>query len=229
MNGRILLIEDEPGLVMTLRDRMTSEGYEVDSARDAETGVRKGADGQFHLVILDLMLPGGSGFDVCRDLRQRGITVPIVMLTARGQLIDKVLGLKIGADDYMTKPFEMAELLARVEAQLRRTRVLPLATLPASYQFGSVRVNFSRAEVARDGKAVELSALEFKLLQFMIKRRGDTLSRDQMLNEVWGYDAMPSTRTVDVHIAGLRQKLEENPHHPCYILTAHGFGYKFMG
>jgi two-component system, OmpR family, alkaline phosphatase synthesis response regulator PhoP len=229
MNGRILLIEDEPGLVLTLRDRLTNEGYSVESARDGKTGLAHATGEHFDLIILDVMLPGGSGFDVCRDLRQRGITTPVIMLTARGQLIDRVLGLKIGADDYVTKPFEMAELLARVEAQLRRTRIQPLSTLPATYQFGNVRVNFARAEVQRAGKPVELSALEFKLLQFLIKRRGDTLSRDQMLNEVWGYDAMPSTRTVDVHVAGLRQKLEENPRHPQFILTAHGLGYKFVG
>jgi len=229
MNGRILLIEDEPGLVITLRDRLVSEGYTAECARDAKSGLTKATEEHFDLVILDVMLPGGSGFDLCRDLRQRGIATPIIMLTARGQLIDRILGLKIGADDYVTKPFEMAELLARVEAQLRRTRIQPLATLPATYQFGSVQINFARAEIARDGKQIELSALEFKLLQFLIKRRGDTLSRDQMLNEVWGYDAMPSTRTVDVHVAGLRQKLEENPRHPRFILTAHGLGYKFVG
>lgn len=229
MNGRILLVEDEPGLVITLRDRLVSEGYSTDTARDVKSGLTKAMGEHFDLVILDVMLPGGSGFDICRDLRQRGITTPIIMLTARGQLIDKVLGLKIGADDYVTKPFEMAELLARVEAQLRRIRIQPLATLPATYQFGAVRVNFARAEVERSGESVELSALEFKLLQFLIKRRGDTLSRDQMLNEVWGYEAMPSTRTVDVHVAGLRQKLEENPRHPRFILTAHGLGYKFIG
>ena len=229
MKARILLIEDEAGLVMTLRDRLTNEGHEVEIARDSESGLQRATSEHFNLIILDVMLPGGSGFDVCRDLRQRGITVPIIMLTARGQLIDKVLGLKIGADDYVTKPFEMAELLARVEAQLRRTLIRPLAVLPPSYEFGSVRVNFPRAEVERDGKVVELSALEFKLLRFLISRRGDTLSRDQMLNEVWGYDAMPSTRTVDVHIAGLRQKLEDNPRHPSFIVTAHGLGYKFLG
>jgi len=229
MNGRILLIEDEPGLVITLRDRLQSEGYTVDSARDGRSGLTKAMNEHFDLIILDVMLPGGSGFDVCRDLRQRKITTPIIMLTARDQLIDRVLGLKIGADDYVTKPFEMAELLARVEAQLRRVRIQPLATLPATYQFGGVRINFARAEIQRDGAPVELSALEFKLLQFLIKRRGDTLSRNQMLNEVWGYDAMPSTRTVDVHVAGLRQKLEENPRHPQFILTAHGLGYKFVG
>ncbi|MBV9009127.1 MAG: response regulator transcription factor [Verrucomicrobia bacterium] len=229
MRGRILLIEDEPGLILTLGDRLISEGYVVDTARDSQSGLKKAADGHFDLIILDVMLPGGSGFDVCRELRQQGLTLPIVMLTARGQLIDKLLGLKIGADDYITKPFEMAELIARVEAQLRRTLIRPLAMLPLSYQFGSIRVNSQRAEVERDGKVVELSALEFKLLKFLIIRRGDTLSRDQMLNEVWGYDAMPSTRTVDVHIAGLRQKLEDNPRQPQYILTAHGLGYKFVG
>jgi two-component system alkaline phosphatase synthesis response regulator PhoP len=229
MNGRILLIEDEPGLVLTLRDRLTSEGCAVESARDAEAGLARATGEHFDLILLDVMLPGGSGFDVCRDLRQRSITTPIIMLTARGQLIDRVLGLKIGADDYVTKPFEVAELLARVEAQLRRTRVQPLSSLPATYQFGNVRVNFARAEVLREGCPIELSALEFKLLQFLIKRRGDTLTRDQMLNEVWGYDAMPSTRTVDVHVAGLRQKLEDNPRHPRFILTAHGLGYKFVG
>ena len=229
MNGRILLIEDEPGLVLTLRDRLTNEGCVVESAREGTAGLAKATDGHFDLIILDVMLPGGSGFDVCRDLRQRGITTPVIMLTARGQLIDRVLGLKIGADDYVTKPFEMAELLARVESQLRRTRLQPLSTLPATYEFGNVRVNFARAEVLREGRPLELSALEFKLLQFLIKRRGDTLSRDQMLNEVWGYDAMPSTRTVDVHVAGLRQKLEDNPRHPRFIITAHGLGYKFVG
>ena len=229
MKARILLVEDEAGLVMTLRDRLTREGHEVEVARDAESGLARATSEHFNLLILDVMLPGGSGFDVCRDLRQHGLTLPIIMLTARGQLIDKVLGLKIGADDYVTKPFQMAELLARVEAQLRRTLARPLAVLPPSYEFGNVRVNFPRAEVERDGRPVELSALEFKLLRFLISRRGDTLSRDQMLNEVWGYDAMPSTRTVDVHIAGLRQKLEENPRHPAFIVTAHGLGYKFLG
>lgn len=229
MNGRILLIEDEAGLVMTLRDRLEKEGCSVESARDAASGLTRAAGEHFDLLLLDLMLPGGSGLDLCRDLRQRGLTTPIIMLTARGQLTDKVVGLKLGADDYVTKPFEMAELLARVEAQLRRVRIQPLAQLRASYQFGQVRINFARAEVKVADTAVALSALEFKLLQFLIKRRGETLTRDQMLNEVWGYDAMPSTRTVDVHVAGLRQKLEENPRHPKIILTAHGLGYKFVG
>ncbi len=229
MNGRVLLIEDEAGLVVTLRDRLQNEGCRVEAERDATGGLTRASKEHFDLIILDLMLPGGSGLDLCRDLRQRGNSTPIIMLTARGQLVDKVVGLKIGADDYITKPFEMAELLARVEAQLRRLRAQPLADLPATYQFGAVRINFPRAEVERAGMPIELSALEFKLLQFLIKRRGETLTRDQLLNEVWGYDAMPSTRTVDVHVAGLRQKLEENPRHPRFILTEHGLGYKFVG
>ncbi len=175
------------------------------------------------------MLPRRNGLDVCRDLRQRGITTPIIMLTARAQVFDKVVGLKIGADDYLTKPFEIIELLARIEALHRRAPVATPALPPEVYQFGVVKIDFRRAEVERDGEAVELSAREFKLLRFLIEHRGDLITRDILLNEVWGYDAMPSTRTVDVHIAGLRQKLEPNPRHPQFILTVHGLGYKFVG
>jgi two-component system alkaline phosphatase synthesis response regulator PhoP len=174
------------------------------------------------------MLPRLNGFDVCRDLRQRGVSTPIIMLTARGQVVDKVIGLKLGADDYVTKPFEMIELLARIESLLRRAPALP-APPSETYQFGAVRVDFRRAEVERDGRPVELSAREFQLLRYFIEHRGSTLSRDELLNEVWGYNAMPSTRTVDVHVAWLRQKLEPNPRHPQYILTVHGLGYKFVG
>ena len=226
MTQRILLIEDEPGLVLTLSDRLISEGYTVDSAPDAETGLAKASNNSLDLILLDVMLPGGSGFDVCRDLRQRGIRTPIIMLTARGQIIDKVLGLKIGADDYVTKPFEMMELLARVEAQLRRASgAASLST--GSYAFGEVRVDFRRAEAYRGQDVIELSAKEFKLLRYMIEHRGAALSRDELLNEVWGYDAAVTTRTVDVHVAGLRQKLEPNQRHPQFILTIHGLGYKF--
>jgi two-component system alkaline phosphatase synthesis response regulator PhoP len=172
------------------------------------------------------MLPRGSGFDVCRDLRQRGIRTPIIMLTARGQVIDKVLGLNIGADDYVTKPFEMMELLARVEVQLRRASRGVTASAD-TYQFGDIRVDFRRAEAYRGQEVVELSAKEFKLLRYLIEHRGAALSRDELLNEVWGYDAAVSTRTVDVHVAGLRQKLELNQRHPQFILTIHGLGYKF--
>ncbi len=228
MTQRIFLVEDEPGLVMTLSDRLTSEGYVVETAGDAATGLARSTAGQFDLIVLDVMLPGGNGFDVCRDLRQRGIKTPIIMLTARGQMIDKVLGLKIGADDYITKPFEMMELLARVEVQLRRTNEAVTAT-PDSYQFGEVRVDFRRAEAYRGEQVIELSAKEFKLLRYLIEHRGAALSRDELLDQVWGYDAAVSTRTVDVHVAWLRQKLEPNQRHPQYILTIHGTGYKFSG
>jgi two-component system alkaline phosphatase synthesis response regulator PhoP len=235
MNQRILLVEDEPGLVMTLTDRLLTEGYAVETAEDGEAGLARAESAAFDLIILDVMLPRKNGFDVCRDLRQRGIHSPIIMLTARGQVFDRVVGLKLGADDYVTKPFEMIELLARIEALLRRapaaaTGVVSLSSqLPDTYQFGTVRVTFRSAEVERDGQRVDLSALEFKLLRYLIEHRGATLSRDELLNEVWGYDAMPSTRTVDVHIAWLRQKLEPNPRHPQFILTLHGLGYKFAG
>lgn len=229
MNKRILLVEDELGLVMTLTDRLTSEGYTVETARDGETGYSRAINEPFDLIILDVMLPRKNGFDVCRDLRQRNISAPIIMLTARGQVVDKVVGLKLGADDYVTKPFEMLELLARVEALLRRAPTTAVETSGENYQFGLVRIDFRRAEVERDGKPVELSAREFKLLRHFIEHRGEILSRDDLLDEVWGYNAMPSTRTVDVHVAWLRQKLENNPKHPEYILTVHGLGYKFVG
>src|SRR5262245_5250928 len=228
MSKRILLVEDEPGLVLTMTDRLMNEGYTVESARDGDTGLERATNENFDLILLDVMLPRKNGFDVCRDLRQRGIQTPVIMLTARGQVVDKVVGLKLGADDYVTKPFEMMELLARVEAMLRRAP----AAAPASsevYQFGAVRVDFRKAEVWLEEKPVELSAREFQLLRYFIEHRGNTISRDELLNEVWGYNAMPSTRTVDVHIAWLRQKLEANPRHPQYILTIHGLGYKFVG
>ena len=228
MTKRILLVEDEPGLVMTLSDRLISEGYAVETASDARTGLKRSTGELFDLILLDVMLPGGSGFDVCRDLRGRGVKTPIIMLTARGQVIDKVLGLKIGADDYVTKPFELMELLARVEVQLRRANNGAEASAE-TYQFGDVKVDFRRAEVYRGENVVQLSAKEFKLLRYLIEHRGAALSRDELLNEVWGYDAAVSTRTVDVHVAWLRQKLEANQRHPQFILTIHGLGYKFSG
>ena len=174
------------------------------------------------------MLPHKNGYDICRDLRQKGISTPVLMLTAKGETIDKVLGLKLGADDYLTKPFEMIELLARVEALLRRPPAKQgNGTGLDSFKFGNVSIDFRRAEVLSTDGPIELSAMEFKLLQFLIENRGHVHSRDHLLDAVWGYDAMPSTRTVDVHIAWLRQKLEQNPRHPNYIQTVHGIGYKF--
>jgi len=227
MKPRILLVEDERGLVLTLTDRLRDEGYEVETCADGNSGLERAVTDSFDLVVLDVMLPGKSGFDVCRDLRQRGVSTPILMLTARGQTVDKVVGLKLGADDYLTKPFEMMELLARIEALLRRAP--PAGPAAVGHQFGPVRVDFRSAEVLRDGQAIPLSAREFQLLRYFIEHRGATLSRDELLNEVWGYDTTPTTRTVDVHVAWLRQKLEENPHYPQFILTVHGLGYKFVG
>jgi two-component system, OmpR family, alkaline phosphatase synthesis response regulator PhoP len=228
MSRRILLVEDEPGLVLTLSDRLAAEGYCVESVRDGVSGFARAADEAFDLVILDVMLPHKNGFDICRDLRRRSVNMPILMLTARGQVVDKVIGLKLGADDYLTKPFEMMELLARVEALLRRVPLTPDTQIEA-YQFGPIKIDFRRAEIEREGEKIELSAKEFQLLRYFIEHRGATLSRDELLNEVWGYDAMPATRTVDVHVAWLRQKLEPNTRHPQYILTVHGMGYKFIG
>jgi two-component system, OmpR family, alkaline phosphatase synthesis response regulator PhoP len=229
--ARLLLVEDEPGLVLTLTDRLVAEGYEVESATDAPGGLEAASAGGFDAILLDVMLPGGNGLDICRTLRQRGVLTPILMLTAKGQVIDKVVGLKLGADDYLVKPFEMAELLARVEALLRRSATAPPAATftGEAYRFGDISVDFRRAEVTKGGQPLELSAREFKLFRYFIEHRGAALTRDELLNEVWGYNAMPSTRTVDVHVAWLRQKLEDNPRHPQYILTVHGLGYKFVG
>jgi two-component system alkaline phosphatase synthesis response regulator PhoP len=224
----LLLVEDEPGLVLTLSDRLAAEGYDVTTVGDGDAAVEEASRGLYDIILLDVMLPGRDGFEVCRMLRQRGVSSGVVMLTARGQLVDRVVGLKLGADDYLTKPFEMAELLARLEAVLRRAPA-PAASGGERYRFGSVQVDFRSAEVTKNGAAVELSALEFKLLRYFIEHRGATLSRDELLNEVWGYDAMPSTRTVDVHVAWLRQKLEDHPRRPQFILTLHGLGYKFAG
>ena len=230
---KVLLVEDEPGLVMTLTDRLMAEGYEVESATDAPSGLEMAASGAFDAILLDVMLPGGNGMDVCRTLRQRGLQTPILMLTAKGQVVDKVVGLKLGADDYLVKPFEMAELLARIEALLRRSAASNGSTTSAmtadSYRFGDISVDFRKAEVNKAGQPLDLSAREFKLLKYFVEHRGAALTRDELLNEVWGYNAMPSTRTVDVHVAWLRQKLEDNPRHPQFILTVHGLGYKFVG
>ncbi len=196
MGGKILVVEDEEVIRMTLGDRLESEGYTVEFAVDGEEGLQKATRNAYDLVLLDIMLPRKNGFDVCRDIRMAGVVVPILMLTARGQLIDKVLGLKIGADDYLTKPFEAMELLARTA-------------------------------VSRDGKVVPLAAREFQLLRYFVEHRGTTLSRDVLLKEVWAYSTEAFTRTVDVHVASLRQKLEEDPKRPSLIVTVPGLGYKF--
>jgi two-component system, OmpR family, alkaline phosphatase synthesis response regulator PhoP len=225
---RILLVEDEPSLVLTLSDRLMAEGYRVETAGDGEEALTRAEAGGFDLIILDVLLPRKNGFDVCRDLRQRGQDTPILMLTARSQVVDRVVGLKLGADDYLTKPFEVIELLARVEALLRRGRS-PLAASTEAYSFGNVQVDFRRAEVRRDGQPLSLSALELRLLRHFIENRGLVLTRDELLDRVWGYDASAVTRTVDVHVASLRQKIEPNPSRPQHIVTVHRLGYKFVG
>jgi two-component system alkaline phosphatase synthesis response regulator PhoP len=227
MTHRILLVEDDPGLRLMVSHRLASEGYRVETAPDGEEGLRLATGERFDLVVLDVMLPGRSGFEVCRTMRLGGVDTPVLMLTARAELADRVSGLKLGADDYLTKPFEMVELLARVEARLRRDGGRRGA--PPAYRFGSVEVDFRRTEVHRAGQRVELSAKEFRLLRYLISRRSETLSRTELLDEVWGDDANPTSRTVDVHVAWLRRKLEENPRQPRHIVTVHGFGYRFTG
>ena len=227
MNGRILLVEDEAGLVVTLGDRLRNEGYRVEVARDGREGLDRALNDPFDLIILDVMLPKKNGVDVCRDLRQNGLVVPILMLTARSQTKDKVAGLKTGADDYVTKPFSMQELMARIEALLRRAPTKPSAH-PGTYEFGGIRVDRRGTTVTRDGQPVGLSAREFQLLQYFIDHPDATLSREELLTQVWGYDARVFTRTVDVHVAGLRHKLEADPREPAFIQTVQRIGYKFV-
>lgn len=227
-SARLLLVEDEPGLQLTLSDRLSAEGYQVETAGDGNTAIQRGSGEPFDLIVLDVMLPGKDGFEVARALRQQGVMTPILMLTARTQVVDRVVGLKLGADDYLTKPFDPMELLARLEALMRRAPASSGVSLER-YQFGDVLVDVRRAEISRNGDPLELSAKEFQLLRYFIENRGTTLSRETLLQDVWGYTATPSTRTVDVHVAWLRQKLEPNPRVPQFILTVHGMGYKFAG
>src|SRR6266576_2426569 len=222
MDGKILVVEDEEVIRMTLGDRLESEGYAVEFALDGQEGLHKATRNSYDLVILDIMLPRKSGFDVCRDIRMAGVVVPILMLTARGQTFDKVLGLKIGADDYLTKPFDAMELLARIEALLRRANVV---APPGIHRFGPVQVDLRGTSVSRNGKVVPLSAREFQLLRYFVEHRGETLSREVLLKEVWAYSAESLTRTVDVHVASLRQKLEPDPKNPSLIVTVTGLGY----
>ena len=231
MPKRILLVEDEVGLALTVEDRLAAEGYRVDVARDGDAGLQRASADPFDLVVLDVMLPGKNGFDVCRELRARGLRVPVLMLTARGQIEDKVVGLKLGADDYLVKPFHMSELAARVEALLRRGGGAAAAHPGASvrFVFGDVLVDFRKAEVRVGGRPVALSARELSLLRYFLEHKGATLSRQELLDAVWGWNVTSSTRTVDVHVAGLRRKLEKDPREPRFILTLHGLGYKVVG
>ena len=224
---KVLIVEDDQAMAVALRDGFTYEGYAVQVARDGATGLRMATEKGHDLVILDVMLPRMSGLDVCRQLRSAGNGTPIIMLTARGQEIDKVLGLKTGADDYVTKPFSFLELMARVEAVLRRASKATEAV--ESAQFGDVEVNFKSFEASKGGRALELSPREFKMLKYFVEHRGEVVTRDQLLDHVWGYEGLPLTRTVDMHIAKLRQKIEDTPSDPRHIITVHRVGYKFTG
>jgi DNA-binding response OmpR family regulator len=224
---KVLIVEDDQAMAVALRDGFSYEGYAVQVARDGATGLQLARERGHDLVILDVMLPRMSGLDVCRQLRSAGNDTPVIMLTARGQEIDKVLGLKTGADDYVTKPFSFLELMARVEAVLRR------ASKPAeeteSVSFGDVEINFKTFEASKGGHAVELSPREFKMMKYFAEHRGEVVTRDQLLDHVWGYEGLPLTRTVDMHIAKLRQKIEDTPSDPRHIITVHRVGYKFTG
>jgi len=226
MSSRILLVEDEPGLVITLSDLLRAEGYTVESAGDGPAGLARASGEKFDLIILDVMLPGKSGLDVCRELRQHGKDVGILMLTAKTQLIDRVVGLKLGADDYLTKPFEPPELLARVEALLRRVKKEKLTPI-VQFQFGSVSVDFEKGDAFKDAVPVNLASKELELLRYLIDRRGKVVPREELLEAVWEYQPGVTSRTVDVHVAWLRQKLEEHPQAPRHIQTVRGVGYRF--
>jgi two-component system alkaline phosphatase synthesis response regulator PhoP len=225
MSSRVLLVEDEEALRLFVGDSLRNEGYDVEYASDGPEGLEKASRLPVDLIILDIMLPGKDGFEVCREIRAAGKAAPILMLTARGQIEDRVKGLKIGADDYVTKPFNMGELMARVGAILRRANA-PLSR-GGAYEFGSIQVDLRGTTVTRNGEPINLSAREFQLLRFLIEHRGETLSRDVLLKEVWGYSAKIYTRTVDMRIANLRQQLEDDPKQPQFILTVQGLGYKF--
>jgi DNA-binding response OmpR family regulator len=221
----VLVVEDDPAILRGLADNLKFEGYDVQTAPDGESGLRLYDSHKPDLVILDLMMPRLGGLEMCRKLRARGVQTPILMLTARSEEADRVTGLDVGADDYVTKPFSVRELLARVRALLRRAQ--PQADLPDELSFGDVEVDFRRYEARRKGKAIEMTRKEFAILRLLAGRAGQVVTRDELLNEVWGYEAYPVSRTVDNHVAGLRAKLESDPARPSHIRTVHGVGYKF--
>jgi DNA-binding response OmpR family regulator len=224
--SKILIVEDEPDMVLGLKDNFEFEGYEVLTASDGQTGLERARTQKPDLLVLDIMLPKLSGLEVCKTLRGEGFEAPIVMLTARGQEIDKVVGLELGADDYVTKPFSIRELLARVRAILRRSEGKKKRL--SRYQFSDVELDFEAYRAKKGNEPLELSPREFELLRYLIERKGETVSRDRLLEDVWGYESYPSTRTVDTHIAKLRAKIGDSGSEPRWILTIHGVGYKFV-
>jgi two-component system alkaline phosphatase synthesis response regulator PhoP len=224
---KVLIVEDDEAMAVALQDGFRYEEFEVTHARDGAKGLELATSGSPDLIILDVMLPKMTGLDVCKKIRKDGNQVPIIMLTARGQEIDKVLGLKLGADDYVTKPFSFMELMARVEAVLRRVK----GAHPEleTYSFGDVDVDFRKGEARKAGELLDISPRELRLLQYLVENRGDVITRDQLLNAVWDYESAPFTRTVDMHIAKLRKKIEDSPADPRFIVTVHRVGYKFTG
>lgn len=226
MTSRILLIEDEPGLVVTLSDLLQSEGFEVSAANNGESGLHRALADPFDAIILDVMLPKKDGYQVCRELRERGSDAAILMLTAKTQVVDRVTGLRLGADDYLAKPFDPAELLARLDALLRRAKKGAHASI-RTYRFGEVSVNFENGDVRKAGVSISLAGKELQLLRYLVEQRGAVVTREELLQKVWEYQSDVSSRTIDVHVAWLRQKLEDEPQNPKYIHTIRGKGYRF--
>jgi DNA-binding response OmpR family regulator len=224
---KILIIEDEADLVKGLELNLADEGYEVSWAADGREGLRRALEEAPDLIILDIMLPGINGLEVCRELRQRKTNIPVIMLTAKSEEVDKVVGLEIGADDYITKPFSVRELLARIKAHLRREKMEP-RNVPKTFAFGDVEVDFVHFKVRRAGKEFNLTALELDILKYLVAHRGEVVSREALLDKVWGYDKFPTTRTIDNHILKLRKKIEEDPSRPRHIFSIYGEGYRFM-
>jgi DNA-binding response OmpR family regulator len=226
--AKILVVDDEQNMRTGLKDNLEFEGYDVETANDGEHGLKKILENNYNLIILDVMMPKKSGFDVCKEVRKTGITTPIILLTAKGEEIDKVVGLEIGADDYVTKPFSLRELLARVKAILRRGENLVMNEAAREVKIGKLEVNFNGYKATSKNKDVQMSHKEFEILHYLWKHRNSTVSRDDLLTEIWGYDENPATRTVDNFMLKLRQKVETDPNHPKIILTVHGIGYKLV-
>ena len=223
---RILIVEDDPAILRGLTESISKEHYDVTAEMDGAVGYDRARKRKFDLVILDIMLPTMSGMDICRQLRADGVHTPILMLTSKGTELDKVMGLELGADDYMTKPFSVRELLARIHALLRRNSTLP--TVISECSFGDVTVDFKKQEATRGKKLLKLSAKEFQILRYFVEREGEVIPRAQLLDEIWGYEVTPTTRTVDNYILALRKKIESNPSRPKHLLTVHTAGYKFV-
>lgn len=226
MSSRILVVENEAGSATGVADLLAAEGYAVETAAEGTSGLARAASESFDLVLLDALLPGKNGIEICHELRQQGKDMAILMLAADTQITDPVVGLKLGADDYVTKPFEPRELLARIEALLRRVRKEKLTPV-ARYRFGGVDIDFERGQVTKNGAQIGLAAKELDLLHYLIDRRGRVVSREELLEDVWQYNRGVTSRTIDVHVAWLRQKLEDTPQHPRHIHTVRGVGYRF--